>query len=236
MLTAAHAGYGPAQGWLALNEPAVRLSEKVKWAELAAAQDEPEGHHVLSVHVFSSYPPEDARITFEHKKRAAELGNGMSMRDYGEDEFDDICPEQLYWLCMAARAGKWSHGLCDLIRMCVTCSVPGEYFETCVELHCARKSTYQIGKVFCHCVYGKNNGLFCGKEIGVESGQYIRESVILFCKWNNAARDAVFAWNHVARRIGIRLIAPDVRGIISRLIWDSRAEASYRVSLNHPPK
>ena len=225
---AAKAGYGPAQGWLSHRQPAHKGAEGLMWAGLAAAQDEPEGHFALYVHN-EIIPDEDSRDW--HARRAAELGFVDAMLEYGGN-IREICPEKMYWMCMAARAGTWSRGLCDLIRMCVTCSVPGEYFETCVNLRCARKSTYQIGEVFCHCVYG-NNGLFCGKEIGIESGQYIRESVILFCKWNNAARDAVIAWILVARRIGIRLVAPDVRKIISRLVWESRSDALHHMSLRN---
>ncbi len=239
MLTSANGGYGPAQGWLALlNEPSVSADAKMIWANLAAAQDEPEGHYVLcGLSTFSSDPPNSERILLlGHRKRAAELGYGVAMRDYGTYEFPDVCPEKMYWLCMAARAGKWHYHLCDLIRMCVTSSCPDEFFERPVEIDCARKSTYQIGEVFRDCHDTGSMGCICGETIGWMNLDYIRTAVRLYVRWDDAARNAVVAWICVARRTGICLIAPDVRKVISRLIWETRSEALHCVSEKVHPK
>ncbi len=221
---AALAGYGPAQGWMADTTPPHNREEMLRWARLAAKQDEPEGHYVLGLHLNCAGK--------QHTRRAATLGHVDAMVMHAQNNFADICPEKLYWMCMAARAEQWSRGLCDTIQICVMASLTDGFVAQSMEPACARKCIYQIGKVFREKCTFFGHGRFCGKDIGIINEGYIHRCVRLFDKWNLAARDAVVAWTHVARRIGTKLIAPDVRRLISRLIWDSRSEASYLVSVN----
>jgi hypothetical protein len=149
-------------------------------------------------------------------KRAAELGNAHSQREYGLT-FRDDHPEHFFWLGKAVSGGDLSVYFCDSMQRQVSayCTNPSIHLGPLI---------FEIG--FCLSGDGvvdvsKQKVL---KEVRQLHMRRASQALKMYASWLRLTREAIDCWTVIARRNGV---AKDVRRIINVLIWESRKQGLY---------
>jgi hypothetical protein len=204
-------GFAFAQALLAEQTP--DLEEKGKFAKLAAAQGERDGHFWRGEYC-GFYRTKRCEAK-ESLLQASNLGHVLAMARLGY-VFDESDPQRWFWLGQAAlRGNSW--------RFATLFAQKVEAFRNGSE---SAAVVFAIGQALQGHVNEEKHAVFNFRlpEASPDIGS-AKTAVVFYEGQIRATKDAMKAWTLV----GIRLnVVKDVRKLIAKLIWDLRGEALYQ--------
>jgi hypothetical protein len=189
--------------------------ERFKFAQLAAAQGEPDGLFLLGTCFRDGQGCEkDLDKAREIFFRASQLGDVSALFELGW-----LCgasnPQRWVWLGRAADLGAWVDFLSNFAKQ--------------VELFNSGSGSAVVMFAIGQALQGHVNeeaGMIFNSNINFDSLVGPAKQAIAFYEAQiNATKCAMHAWTQVGTRWKV---VKDVRKLIAKLIWDSREEALYK--------
>ena len=225
LLKSAKLGYALAQAQVA--ERSMSESEKLKWATLSARQGEPMGFHVLGNCCDEGRGCEknceQAQRLF---KCSAELEFVQGQYAYGLS-LGISDPAHFFWFGKAALYGKT---FAASIFISGAMKVVGGFFSrnegAPVVFQIGASLKGNIGPSALEYSVSEPKEAIFGIGVGCATSERARQAIGMFDEWCDRARLAVRCWALIAKRLHI---CKDVRIIISRLIWERRVDADYKL-------
>lgn len=182
-------------------------TERIMWAERAAAGGDPRGVHLLA-HAMEQVDCE--RVVLLHKQ-AAELGWVHAQFDFGLTGFSEDSPERYVWWIKACLGSD--DFLEDLLDGAL--AQLGRFDQ-----HGGGKVVFAIGEGIKNEVCLSSRTVF---KIAVSKARFTAavRCVGLYEGWCDQARAAIVVWTLYAKR-SIHVINADVRRLIGKMVWNNR--------------
>jgi hypothetical protein len=223
---AADKGNAFAQGWMCNKTEG---EEEFRWASLSAAQDDPEGLSALAwCYSYGQGVASDEERAMVCRKRAAQLGHPIA-QEMLADSIPENQAEHFLWLGKAAPFYNVARD-CFCNEMCEQ-----------MRLYCARAADadvgavapaiFQIGESLVGQVEPDRDTVF-GKQVSIDVMGNAQLALEMWRTWCKPTRDAMDCWVVCAIR---KTIPPDVRLMVSGLIWARRREGLYLLGRDGKP-
>ncbi len=200
-------GYAPAQAYLAQEYCRGDLAQMLRWSQLSASQGYREGCFFLAICYHEGcHCEEDFGKAAAQYKEAAELGSVQGQFAYGVFAFGEHDIERFRWLRRSMQGG---HGHARRAFLEGLQSHVTEYQEHA-------RLVFEMGELFEIEKGNMIDGVMYNSDSALLVGA--RRCVELHLFWTNAAREALVTWTCCAKKV----IGKDVRGMISRMLWEER--------------
>ena len=229
LLESAKLGYALAQAQVA--ESSMSQSEKFEWATLSARQGEPMGFHVLGDCYDEGYGCERNREQAQRLfKCSAELGFVQGQYAYSMS-LGISDPAHFFWIGKVAQKGKnfaASVFISGAMKVLDAFFLQNEGAPVVFQIGASLKGN--IGPQFSDIT--RPRGAVFGFSVDYASAERVRQAISMFDEWCDKARLAIRCWALVAKRLHI---CKDVRTMISKLVWERRVDADYKLAISFLP-